>query len=340
SPLYLVNPNGSSTPTKLTRSGQGPSFSPDGSQIIFQRVTRVEPVTLEAHFQIFKINVNGTGETPLSDPSEDASGPTWAPLDCTVPDPQAKPPVPPGPCHPGHKIAYICDGDICIVSDAGTNRVRLPNNTGGKVDNLNWSPDGSLIAFNAHDKIFVINPNGTHLEQWSNGEFDFLPMWAPDGNAIAYICAHGIPPDSFFDICLTTGKVTPPPPPALCSPANCNGCCDRNNQCHLGRTSDACGSGGFQCETCQAPLVCDATALSCQLPPGGAHCTPANCHGCCLNDKCYPGHTNDACGSGGFQCTACIGSTCDPTTLSCQVPPSMFCDIGTCHGCCDANNRC
>ncbi|HKA53787.1 MAG TPA: hypothetical protein VKJ47_09010 [Candidatus Binatia bacterium] len=285
SPLYLVNPNGSSTPTKLTRSGQGPSFSPDGSQIIFQRVTRVEPVTLEAHFQIFKINVNGTGETPLSDPSEDASGPTWAPLDCTVPDPQAKPPVPPGPCHPGHKIAYICDGDICIVSDAGTNRVRLPNNTGGKVDNLNWSPDGSLIAFNAHDKIFVINPNGTHLEQWSNGEFDFLPMWAPDGNAIAYICAHGIPPDSFFDICLTTGKVTPPPPPALCSPANCNGCCDRNNQCHLGRTSDACGSGGFQC-------------------------------------------------------TACIGSTCDPTTLSCQVPPSMFCDIGTCHGCCDANNRC
>jgi len=354
SPLYLVNPNGSSTPRKLTGFGLGQSFSPDGSQIIFQRWTRFDPGTGEVHYQIFKINVNGTGETPLSDPSEDASSPAWAPLDCTVPDPNANPPVPPGPCHPGQKIAYICDSDICIVSEAGTNRVRLPNNTGGQVENLNWSPDGSRIAFNttfsANRKIFVINANGTRLEQWSNGENDSSPVWAPDGNVIAYLCPHEIDLRFFqTDICLTRGKVTPPPstppPPALCSPSNCNGCCGSDNKCHLGRTNDACGVGGFQCSVCGASEVCDAAALSCQLKPGAGLCGPSNCNGCCGSDnKCHLGRTNDACGFGGFQCSVCAASEAckgGAGPVSCQLTPGAgLCGPSNCNGCCDFNGVC
>jgi Tol biopolymer transport system component len=55
-------------------------------------------------------------------------------------------------------------------------------------------------------------------------------------------------------------------PPKTCGPENCNGCCDRNGMCQLGRVNAACGFGGNACEVCSGSARCDATTLRCSLP--------------------------------------------------------------------------
>jgi hypothetical protein len=50
-----------------------------------------------------------------------------------------------------------------------------------------------------------------------------------------------------------------------CGPISCfTGCCDANGKCQPGTTSEACGSGGLQCDQCGANEGCFSST-----PPGG-----------------------------------------------------------------------
>jgi hypothetical protein len=61
-------------------------------------------------------------------------------------------------------------------------------------------------------------------------------------------------------------------------------------------------------------------------------CTPANCAGCCRDDRCETGDTSDACGTGAAACQTCAStSTC--TDGACKEP----CGPNTCKGCCDGD---
>jgi TolB protein len=70
-----------------------------------------------------------------------------------------------------------------------------------------WSPDGSLIAFNASaepsptQNIYTIKPDGTGLKQLTTyneaGQATFHPSWSPDGTQILY--SHNPSTDGWAD---------------------------------------------------------------------------------------------------------------------------------------------
>ncbi len=63
-------------------------------------------------------------------------------------------------------------------------------------------------------------------------------------------------------------------------------------------------------------------------------CTPANCDGCCRDDKCEKGDTTAACGVDAKACEIC-SPTASCTSGTCKEP----CGPDTCQGCC-AGNTC
>jgi Tol biopolymer transport system component len=61
-----------------------------------------------------------------------------------------------------------------------------------------WSPDGSRIAFSigrrsqcCDDVLFVMNADGTDLQQLTHGHGDGSPTWSPDGSRIAFVRDQG-----------------------------------------------------------------------------------------------------------------------------------------------------
>ena len=59
----------------------------------------------------------------------------------------------------------------------------LPSGDLSYLSDVSWSPDGSLIVFNASSQICVVRPDGNGLTVLAEGLF---PTWSPDGKQIAY----------------------------------------------------------------------------------------------------------------------------------------------------------
>ncbi|MEZ4462448.1 MAG: C2 domain-containing protein [bacterium] len=117
--------------------------------------------------------------------------------------------------------------------------------------------------------------------------------------------------------------------PRNCTPANCNGCCDANDQCITGNQASACGAGGAACE---ARL--DGTGCIDQRCVGAETCGPDNCAGCCDNGVCVTTTSLTQCGAGGGACQDCSainGSTCGGA--ACVTPQCSQ----TCDGCCNGD---
>ncbi len=51
-----------------------------------------------------------------------------------------------------------------------------------------WSPDGTRLTFFSGSRIYIVDADGTGLEQVANG---IDPSWSPDGNTIAYVRPGG-----------------------------------------------------------------------------------------------------------------------------------------------------
>jgi len=66
--------------------------------------------------------------------------------------------------------------------------------------------------------------------------------------------------------------------------------------------------------------------------PQKATCTPANCFGCCRDDRCEQGTTEAGCGVGAEACEVCSG-TQKCTGGVCKEP----CSPNNCPGCCDGD---
>jgi hypothetical protein len=72
----------------------------------------------------------------------------------------------------------------------------------------------------------------------------------------------------------------PPPPPPRCTPANCGGCCDQNQNCQGGFTPTVCGQGGSGCVDCTlSGSTCDVsvTPRVCQNMQNQCPSTYAGC---------------------------------------------------------------
>ena len=183
SQLWLMNADGSNQHVLLAEDSffdWFPSFSPDGSQVVFTRCQ------LPAfHCAINRIDVNGnvltlTALTPF-DPNPDVNDfvPVYSPDGKTIAFESFT---------RGGVIAaiYLMDAD-------GSNIRQL---TPGVIEGqtADWSPDGTQIIFNDNccdvppAQVATIHPDGSALTLLTNprNAFDINPSWSPQQNAIVF----------------------------------------------------------------------------------------------------------------------------------------------------------
>jgi TolB protein len=86
------------------------------------------------------------------------------------------------------KIAWSCNGAICVAYLDGSGGLRLTNDK--FIDSYPaWSPDGKKIAFMGNlgkTVVWIMNADGSDRRRLTpkNGD-DALPAWSPDGRTIA-----------------------------------------------------------------------------------------------------------------------------------------------------------
>ena len=143
-------------------------FSPDGSQIAFVS-------DRDGDYEIFVMNIDGTGVVQLTHNDTDDWGGFWSP--------------------DGTLIAFNRDFDgdteIFVMNADGTGVVQLTHNDTDDWGGL-WSPDGTRIAFGRYldddnSEIFIMNADGSDPLQLTDSDYlEFSASWSPDGTRIAF----------------------------------------------------------------------------------------------------------------------------------------------------------
>jgi Tol biopolymer transport system component len=183
--IYVMNADGTDQ-KRLTfdsfNNGQ-PSWSPDGSQIIFTR--RWQDAGSNWWSGIFRIRDDGSQWTCIdSIPNVFYSSPRYSP--------------------DGAKIVSWRIGDagrdeIWVLNSDGSNPVNLTvaPEVGRSPD---WSPDGTRIVYSRGVsglgwRIYTMNPDGSDklkvLETGVANSNQGQPRWSPDGTTIAYVDDRG-----------------------------------------------------------------------------------------------------------------------------------------------------
>jgi len=163
--IYLMNPDGSDVKCIYSTSepiGAYLDWSPDSRKLAFSE-----------NYDIYIINSDGSGKQLVT---SEGANPCWSP--------------------DGLEIAFVSnrvkengylDGNLSIVEVNGSNRRLITAFTEfGLVEKISWSPQNK-IAFgpsNATGNIYLINPDGTGMQQFIAG---WSPAFNPDGSSLAYI---------------------------------------------------------------------------------------------------------------------------------------------------------
>ncbi len=140
------------------------SWSPDGSRIAFIS-------TLGGGPELYLMNADGTGRTPLTATTGAESNPRWV--------------------NGGARIAYDMGQELCVMNPDGTGVATVSSGV-GPMGGAVWSPDGSKVAFvvvaNFRHSVYTANPDGseptllTDVEANSGGRI----FWSPDGSKVAF----------------------------------------------------------------------------------------------------------------------------------------------------------
>ena len=125
-------------------------------------------------YDVFSTNLDGSGQTNLSNAPETDDNPAWSP--------------------DGTKIAFRAqragNDEIYVMNADGSGQTNLTKTAGDEEDPA-WSPDATKIAFAAENattyEVFVMNADGTGRENLTEDPgFDGAPTWSPDGTKIAF----------------------------------------------------------------------------------------------------------------------------------------------------------
>ena len=170
--IFLMNPDGSEQTDISKNPGADdfhPSWSPDGSQIVFYSARDDEDD------EIYVMDADGSNQTRLTNSPQSDRNPHWSPK--------------------GDKIVFVSFRDfgfeVYVMDVDGSNQTALTSGFGDNFDPA-WSPDGSKIAFvssreGLDDEIFVMDADGSNPTRLTNKRGpDQGPAWSPDGTKIAF----------------------------------------------------------------------------------------------------------------------------------------------------------
>jgi Tol biopolymer transport system component len=175
SQILAVNLDGSNhttfSLTNMTVWDMSPSFSPDGTKIVFSSIRDGG-----SHSNIYVVNVDGTGSAiRLTNSNADDGSPVFSP--------------------DGTKIVFTRAGEIYSMNaNDGSNQTNLTNNSDTNDSAPSFSPDGKKIAFagdgngSSNWDIYIMNAkDGTNKTRLtSDSASDTTPAWSPDSTKIAF----------------------------------------------------------------------------------------------------------------------------------------------------------
>lgn len=180
--IYVIDAAGGGL--RQVTSGAGidrdPSFSPDGTKIVFDRATG------SGKARIYVVDLDGSGLESLTDGSSSATEPVFTPN--------------------GRRIVYTGSGDTDARSDHSDIFAMGPHGENQRVliDGIrdesepDVSPNGRAIVFVSNrdhgPNLFIARANGSHLRQLTHSRHDCFssacylsPVFSPDGRHIAYL---------------------------------------------------------------------------------------------------------------------------------------------------------
>ena len=216
SEIYLMDADGTNV-RRLTDNHDGdglPAISPDGSRIVFDSTRLRSPEQPANTPHLFVMNVDGSGQTPLTW----GSSASWSPdgkriaFHASASGTAAATRVEPGAPASDSEI-FIGDVDGLLGKRAtARNLTHSPTTID---DDADWSPDGKRIVYTSRAptrrgsnavndpsaEIFVIDADGggSPVRLTTNDEEERAPAWSPDGTRILYVARKGGPD---FELCV------------------------------------------------------------------------------------------------------------------------------------------
>jgi len=217
--IYLMDGDGTNA-RRVTENAAFdcfPVLSPDGTRIVFDsNRLRAEGEPFNTS-QLFVMETDGTGQTPLVR----GSSATWSPDGQHIAfHASASGAGRPINALPG---AATTDGDVFVLNVAnflknGTPPRNITNNSVAIDDDPDWSPDGRTIVYTSHAatdntdnhataEIYMIGADGVgqRTRLTNNTEEERAPAWSPDGTRLVFMCRRG---GFDFEICVMNADGT------------------------------------------------------------------------------------------------------------------------------------
>ena len=161
---WLMNRDGTNLRPVSEIRAWDPTWSPDGSQILF---ASVDANNLS---QLFIINVDGTGLRQISNLPALRGRSDWSPLGLIVTY-SGKP----------------WERELFAMNPDGSNQHQI-SPSGGNSQGPSFSPDGEWVAFTSYFdryevngcEIYIMRADGTDLRRLTNNDYcDYQPRWGP-----------------------------------------------------------------------------------------------------------------------------------------------------------------